>query len=135
VLSWLCRFLHLPVNSSLFFINILLSTLFSNTTHHFVDKKIIYMYKGNIPVIYRGGTQGCETSKLSHFLDSRLTYGGEVVSLKRLPSFIPRKIPDTHFSYSRSRPQGHGAAGMIKSTKKNQMTSSGIKPVTWRLVA
>jgi hypothetical protein len=32
-----------------------------------------------------------------HFLDNRLTDGGEVVSLMRRPPFTPRKIPGTHF--------------------------------------
>jgi hypothetical protein len=31
-----------------------------------------------IPVTVREGPQGCETSGLPHFLDSRLTDGGEV---------------------------------------------------------
>jgi hypothetical protein len=31
-----------------------------------------------IPVIGRGGPQGCETSRFPHFLDNRLTGGGEV---------------------------------------------------------
>jgi hypothetical protein len=35
--------------------------------------------KKTIPVAGRGGPYGCET--LSHFLDNRLTDGGEVVSL------------------------------------------------------
>jgi hypothetical protein len=35
-----------------------------------------------IPVIGRGGPYGYETSRLSHFLYSRLTDGGEVVVLK-----------------------------------------------------
>jgi hypothetical protein len=40
--------------------------------------------KGKImPVTGRGGPHGCETSKLPHFLDNRLTDGGEVVSLTR----------------------------------------------------
>jgi hypothetical protein len=45
----------------------------------------------SIPVI------GCETSRIPHFLDNRLTDGGEVVSLTRRPHVIPRKIPGTHF--------------------------------------
>jgi hypothetical protein len=44
-----------------------------------------------------GGPEGCETSRLPHFLDIRLTNGGEVVSLTRRPPFAPRKIPGTHF--------------------------------------
>jgi hypothetical protein len=31
------------------------------------------------------GREGCETSRLSHFLDNRLTDGGEVVSVTRRP--------------------------------------------------
>jgi hypothetical protein len=31
-----------------------------------------------IPVTGRGGPQSCETSRLPHFLDNRLTDGGEV---------------------------------------------------------
>jgi hypothetical protein len=34
-------------------------------------------------------------SRLSHFLDNRLTDGGEVVSLMRRPPFTPRKIRDS----------------------------------------
>jgi hypothetical protein len=33
------------------------------------------------------GPQGCETTRLPHFLDNRLTDGGEVVSLTRRPPF------------------------------------------------
>jgi hypothetical protein len=37
--------------------------------------------KGNgIPVTGHGGPYGCEMSRLPHFLDSRLTDGGEIVS-------------------------------------------------------
>jgi hypothetical protein len=48
------------------------------------------------PVTGHEGLQGCETSSLPHFLDNRLTDGGEVVSLTRRLSFTPRKIPGTH---------------------------------------
>jgi hypothetical protein len=37
--------------------------------------------------------KACETSRLPHFVDNRLTDGGEVVSLTRWPPFTPRKIP------------------------------------------
>jgi hypothetical protein len=50
-----------------------------------------------IPVTGRGGPYGCETSRLQHFLDNRLTDGGEAVSLTSRPLFTPRKIPCTHF--------------------------------------
>jgi hypothetical protein len=36
-----------------------------------------------IPVTGLGGPEGCEMSMLPHFLDNRLTDGGEVVSLTR----------------------------------------------------
>jgi hypothetical protein len=38
-----------------------------------------------IRVTGRGGLSGCETSRLPHFLYSRLTDGGEVVGLIRRP--------------------------------------------------
>jgi hypothetical protein len=50
-----------------------------------------------IPVTGREGPQGCETSRLPHYLDKRLTDGGEVVSPTRRQPFTPRKIPGTHF--------------------------------------
>jgi hypothetical protein len=36
-------------------------------------------------------------SRLAHLVDSRFTIGGEVVNLRRLPPFTPRKIRGTHF--------------------------------------
>jgi hypothetical protein len=42
-----------------------------------------------IPVIGREDPQGCETSRLPHFLDSQLTDGGEFVSLTRRPPYNP----------------------------------------------
>jgi hypothetical protein len=44
------------------------------------------------PVTARGGPQGCDKSRLSHFLESRLTYGGEVVSPTRRPPFTPQEV-------------------------------------------
>jgi hypothetical protein len=71
------------------------------------------------PVTGRGGPQGCETSRLPHFLDSRLTDGREVVSLTHRSPFTPRKVHGTHFCWRISRPQGHNAAGSIRSIEKS----------------
>jgi hypothetical protein len=49
------------------------------------------------PVTESGSPYGCETSRLPHFLDDQLTYGGEDVSLTRRPPFTSKKIPGTHF--------------------------------------
>jgi hypothetical protein len=62
---------------------------------------------------------GSETSRLPHFLDNRLTDGGDAVSLMRRSPFVPRKIPGTHFYYRLSRPQGHNADGRIRSIEKS----------------
>jgi hypothetical protein len=48
------------------------------------------------------------------FSDIPLTDGGKVVSPTRRPLFTPRKVPDTHFCYRLSRPQGHSAVGRIR---------------------
>jgi hypothetical protein len=49
-----------------------------------------------IPGTGRRGLQEFETSRLPHFLDNRLTDGGDV-SLTPHPPFTPNKIPGTHF--------------------------------------
>jgi hypothetical protein len=57
---------------------------------------ILVKVKGKaIPVTGRGNPYSSETSKLPHFLDNRLTDGGEVVSLTRRPPFTPQE----DFSY------------------------------------
>jgi hypothetical protein len=97
-----------------------------------------YNYKREgkgIPLTGRGGPYVCETLRPSHLLDSRLTNGGEVVSLKRRPPFTPRKIPGTHLYHRLSGPQGHSAAGRIWLIEKNLMTSSGIETEAFRFVA
>jgi hypothetical protein len=43
-----------------------------------------------IPVTGREGPEGCETSRLPHILDNRLTGGGEVVSLTA--ALYPHKV-------------------------------------------
>jgi hypothetical protein len=36
------------------------------------------MLSSTLPLAGRGDPQGCETSRLPHFLDNRLTDGGEI---------------------------------------------------------
>jgi hypothetical protein len=73
-----------------------------------------------VPVTGHGGPLGCETSRLSHFLDNRLTDGGEVVCLMCQPPFTPRENPGgTHFCQRLSRQQGHCAAATIKWIEKS----------------
>jgi hypothetical protein len=72
-----------------------------------------------IPVTGRGGPYGCETSRLPHFVDSRLTDGGEVVSFTRRPL---------------SRPQDHRQLEGLGQLK-NPVTSLRYAPATFRLVA
>jgi hypothetical protein len=43
-----------------------------------------------IPVTGHEGPYGCQTSRLTHFLDNRLTDGGEVVSPTCRPPFTPQ---------------------------------------------
>jgi hypothetical protein len=41
-----------------------------------------------ISITGRGGPEACETSRLLHFLDSRLIDAGEVVSLTHRPTVL-----------------------------------------------
>jgi hypothetical protein len=68
--------------------------------------------------------KGSETLRLPHFLNNRLTDGGEF-SLARRPSFVPRKIPGTDFCYRLSRHQGLSAAGRIRSIEKKSNDLTG----------
>jgi hypothetical protein len=76
----------------------------------------------------------CQTSRLSHFLENRLTDGGEVVSLTRRQPFTPRKIPGTYFCYRLSPLQGHSAAGRIRSIEKSNDLME-FETETFRLVS
>jgi hypothetical protein len=76
--------------------NILFGTLFSNalcTCSSFNGE-----YFTASPVTGRGGPQGCETSRLPHFLDNRLTDDFELVSLKRRP-LPPHPPEDSWYSF------------------------------------
>jgi hypothetical protein len=47
------------------------------------------MWSKAIPVTGRGSPYDCEMSRLSHFVESGLTVGGDFASLTRRPSFTP----------------------------------------------
>jgi hypothetical protein len=88
-----------------------------------------------IPVTGRGGPQGSETSRLPHFLDNRLTDGGEVVSLMRRLHPTPQEDCWYSFLLKAESTSGPSAAEGLGKLKKNPMNSSGLKPATFRLVA
>jgi hypothetical protein len=50
-----------------------------------------------IPVTGHGDPEGCETLRVPHFLDNRLTDGGKVVSLTHRPPFTPQE--DSWYSF------------------------------------
>jgi hypothetical protein len=66
-----------------------------------------------IPLTGRGDPLGCETSRLPHFLENRLTDGGEFVKLTRRSHFAPGKIPRNNLYLSLIRSQGHSEAWKI----------------------
>jgi hypothetical protein len=76
---------HLLQNNVNYFQSVTCCThdLFPVSTNDVIRKT----YSKAIPVTGRGGLQGCGTSKISYFLDNRLTYGDEVVSPPRRPRF------------------------------------------------
>jgi hypothetical protein len=80
-----------------------------------------------IPLTGRRGLWCCEASRLPHFLDNRLTDGGEVVSLMHRPPFTLQE--DSWYSFLLETER-------IRSTerKKNPINFSGIEHATFRLV-
>jgi hypothetical protein len=57
---------------------------------------------------------------LPHFLDSRLTDDGKVVSLRRRPPFTPQEDSWYSFLLEAESTPGHSAAGRIRSIEKIQ---------------
>jgi hypothetical protein len=53
----------------------------------------IHILKGKaIPVAGHESPYGCETSRIPHFLENRLTNGGEAVSPTRRPPFTHQEV-------------------------------------------
>jgi hypothetical protein len=73
-----------------------------------------------IPVTSRGGPESCETSRLPHFLDSRLTDGDEVSLTRRLP-FTSQEDSWYSFLLEAESTPGHSAAGRIRSIEKSNL--------------
>jgi hypothetical protein len=70
-----------------------------------------------LPVTGGGGPYSCETSRLPHFLDNRLTDGGEVVSSGRpSPPVILLVLISVR---SQVDPRGHSATGRIRSIEES----------------
>jgi hypothetical protein len=66
----------------------------------YIIRPYIMTLKGKgkaIPVRGCGGREGCETSRLPHFLDNRLTDGGDFVNFNRRPPFTPQE--DSWYSF------------------------------------
>jgi hypothetical protein len=74
---------------------------------------LVSVVKMVILVTDREGPEGCETFRVPHYLDNRLTDGGKVVSLTRRPPFTPGIFLVTICV------RGHSAAGRIRSVEKN----------------
>jgi hypothetical protein len=65
------------------------------------------------PVRGRGGLQSCETSRPPHFLDNKITDGGEV-GLTRQQRFTPHEYSWFSFLLETESTQGTSAVGRIR---------------------
>jgi hypothetical protein len=70
----------------------------------------------------------------SHFLNNRLTDGSEIVKPYAPAALYPQEDFWYLFLLGAESTKGHSATGRIRSIKC-PMTSSGIEPATFRLVA
>jgi hypothetical protein len=85
--------------------------------------------KKDVPKLSRPeGPYGCETSRLPHFLDNRLTDGDKVVSLTRRPPFTPKEDSWYSFLLVAESTQVHSAAGRIRSTEKKNTPHHDSNP-------
>jgi hypothetical protein len=73
---------------------------------------------------------GFDTPKLSHFPDTRLTDGGEVVALRAYRAIFSWKIFGTYLCYRLSQRQVHTVPRRITTIRKIQCPHRGSKPQT-----
>jgi hypothetical protein len=66
-----------------------------------------------IRITERGGPYGCETQRIPHFLDNRMTEGGEVINPMSWPRFSLRRFLVLIPVIGRVDPQVHSAAGRV----------------------
>jgi hypothetical protein len=94
---------------------------------------VLYCKSNAIPVTGLGGLKGCETSRLPYFLDNRHTDGGEVFSIIRRPAALyPHE--DSCYSFLLET-LGAIVRLEVLGQLKNRVTSSGIEPAIFLLVA
>jgi hypothetical protein len=81
----------------------------------------------------------CEASRLQHFLDNWLTFGGKVISLKRRPAALYPPPPSRRFRVLISVRGWIDPKAIVRleglCELKNPMASSGIEPTTFWLVS
>jgi hypothetical protein len=125
-----CSCIYLGSMRSLYKIN---SVKISKSQYNFIFAE----GKGKaIPTTGRRGPQGWETSSLPHFLDNRLTDGGEIFSLTRRPNAF---YPPGRFLVLISIRGSVDRRALVRleglDQLKNLMTSSRMEPVTFQLAA
>jgi hypothetical protein len=83
------------------------------------------MGKGKaIPVTGCGGPYGCETSRLPHFVDNRLTDGGKVVNIMRRPPFTPQEYSWYSFLLEAVDPRAIVRLGGLGQLKNHDLTGN-----------
>jgi hypothetical protein len=98
-----------------------------------------YRISKAIAVTDRGGLQGCEVSRITHCLDNRLTDGGKVVSLTHRPQYRRWKYFllgfDIDLCWRLSKQNGIMLLEESAKLIKRSLTSAGLEPATFQLVA
>jgi hypothetical protein len=91
---------------------------------------------GIVLITVRVDPWDCEMLRIPHFLDDQLTDGGEVLSLTPRPAARPLSQEDLEVLISvRGRVNPRVVVWLEIDQLRNAVTSSGIKPDTFRFVA